>query len=133
MQSKTFAAKRENLLEINAFLEGILEGYNFDIKKQMQLAIAVEELFTNVADYAYGDAEGDVEVRVGLDDDGYVFISLINGGEQFNPWEKEDPDVKLPPEDRQIGGLGIFMVKQNVDKYDYEYKDGKNIVTIYKK
>ena len=95
MQSKTFAAKRENLLEINAFLEGILEGYNFDIKKQMQLAIAVEELFTNVADYAYGDAEGDVEVRVGLDDDGYVFISLINGGEQFNPWEKEDPDVKL--------------------------------------
>lgn len=133
MQSKTFAAKRENLLEINAFLEGILEGYNFDIKKQMQLAIAVEELFTNVADYAYGDAEGDVEVRVGLDDDGFVFISIINGGEQFNPWEKEDPDVKLPPEDRQIGGLGIYMVKQNVDKYDYEYKDGKNIVTIYKK
>lgn len=133
MQSKTFAAKRENLLEINAFLEGILEGYNFDIKKQMQLAIAVEELFTNVADYAYGDGEGDVEVRVGLDDEGYVFISLINGGEQFNPWEKEDPNVKLPPEDRQIGGLGIYMVKQNVDKYDYEFKDGKNIVTIYKK
>ncbi len=133
MQSKTFAAKRENLLEINAFLEGILEGYNFDMKKQMQLALAVEELFTNVADYAYGDKEGDVEVKVGLDDDGYVFISLINGGEQFNPWEKEDPDVKLPPEDRQIGGLGIYMVKQNIDKYDYEYKDGKNIVTIYKK
>lgn len=133
MQSKTFAAKRENLLDINAFLEGILEGYNFDIKKQMQLAIAVEELFTNVADYAYGDKEGDVEVKVGLDDDGFVFVSLINGGEQFNPWEKEDPNVKLPPEDRQIGGLGIYMVKQNVDKYDYEYKDGKNIVTIYKK
>lgn len=133
MQSKTFVAKRENLLEINAFLEGILEGYNFDIKKQMQLAIAVEELFTNVADYAYGDEEGDVEVQVGLDDDGFVFISIINGGEQFNPWEKEDPDVKLPPEDRQIGGLGIYMVKQNIDKYDYEYKDGKNIVTIYKK
>lgn len=133
MQSKTFVAKRENLLEINAFLEGILEGYNFDIKKQMQLAIAVEELFTNVADYAYGDKEGDVEVKVGLDDDGYVFISIINGGVQFNPWEKEDPDVNLPPEDRQIGGLGIYMVKQNIDKYDYEYKDGKNIVTIYKK
>ena len=133
MQSKTFVAKRENLLEINAFLEGILEGYNFDMKKQMQLALAVEELFTNVADYAYGDGEGDVEVRVGLDDDDFVFISLINGGEEFNPWEKDDPDVKLPPEDRQIGGLGIYMVKQNIDKYDYEYKDGKNIVTIYKK
>ena len=133
MQSKTVAAKREKLLEINAFLEGILEGYDFDMKKQMQLALAVEELFTNVADYAYGDKEGDVEVKVGLDDDGYVFISLINGGEQFNPWEKEDPDVKLPPEDRQIGGLGIYMVKQNIDKYAYEYKDGKNIVTIYKK
>ena len=133
MQSKTFAAKRENLLEINAFLEGILEGYNFDMKKQMQLALAVEELFTNVADYAYGDKEGDVEVQVGLDDEGYVFISIINGGEQFNPWEKEDPDVNLPPEDRQIGGLGIYMVKQNIDKYAYEYKDGKNIVTIYKK
>ena len=133
MQSKTFAAKRENLLEINAFLEGILEGYNFDIKKQMKLALAVEELFTNVADYAYGDKEGDVEVKVGLDDEGYVFISLINGGVQFDPWEKEDPDVKLSPEDRQIGGLGIYMVKQNIDKYDYEYKDGKNIVTIYKK
>ena len=133
MQSKTFVAKRENLLEINAFLEEILEGYDFDMKKQMQLAIAVEELFTNVADYAYEDKEGDVEVKVGLDDDGYVFISLINGGVQFNPWDKEDPDVKLPPEDRQIGGLGIYMVKQNIDKYDYEYKDGKNIVTIYKK
>ena len=131
MVKKSFKAKKESLPEAMAFLEEQLEKLNVDAKKQMQVSIAVEELFVNIANYSYAAEDGEVEIQI--DKDAVLIISLIDSGQPFNPLERKDPDINAPLEEREIGGLGIFMAKQNADKIEYEYKDGKNIVKIYKK
>ena len=131
MVKKSFKAKKESLPEAMAFLEEQLNKLNVDSKKQMQVSIAVEELFVNIANYSYAADEGEVEIQI--DKDAVLIISLIDSGQPFNPLERKDPDVNAPLEERDIGGLGIYMAKQNADKIEYEYKDGKNIVRIYKK
>lgn len=131
MVKKSFKAKRESLPEAMAFLEEQLDKLNVDTKKKMQISIAVEELFVNIANYSYAAEDGEVEIQI--DKDAVLIISLIDSGQPFNPLERKDPDVNAPLEERDIGGLGIYMAKQNADKIEYEYKDGKNIVRIYKK
>ena len=131
MVKKSFKASQESLPEAMAFLEEQLNKLNVDAKKQMQVSIAVEELFINIAHYSYAAEEGEVEIQI--DKDAVLIISLIDSGQPFNPLERKDPDINAPLEEREIGGLGIFMAKQNADKIEYEYKDGKNIVKIYKK
>lgn len=132
MQDNIFRAKIENLNKINLYLKKILDGYSFNTKKQLQIHLAVEELFANVIDHA-DDNKEDVEIKTGQDEEGYFFISLINTDAPFNPWEQKKPNIKLSFDDGTIKGLGIYIAKLSVDKYDYEYRDGKNIVTIYKK
>ena len=131
MVKKSFKAKKESLPEAMAFLEEQLDKLNVDAKKKMQVSIAVEELFVNIANYSYAAEDGEVEIQI--DKDAVLIISLIDSGQPFNPLERKDPDVSAPLEERDIGGLGIYMAKQNADKIEYEYKDGKNIVRIYKK
>ena len=131
MVSKSFKATQESLPEAMAFLEEQMDVLNIDMKKQMQISIAVEELFVNIALYSYSEEEGIVELQI--DEDAQLIISFIDSGAPFNPLERKDPDINAPLEEREIGGLGIYMAKQNADKIEYEYKDGKNIVRIYKK
>lgn len=131
MVSKTFKASQESLPEAMAFLEEQMNILEIDLKKQMQISIAVEELFVNIAHYSYAAEEGEVELQ--LDKNAMLIISLIDSGQPFNPLERKDPDINAPLEERDIGGLGIYMAKQNADKIEYEYKDGKNVVRIYKK
>ena len=131
MVKKSFKAKKESLPEAMAFLEEQLDKLNVDAKKKMQVSIAVEELFVNIANYSYAAEDGEVEIQI--DKDAVLIISLIDSGQPFNPLERKDPDVNAPLEERDIGGLGIYMAKQNADKIEYEYKDGKNIVRIFKK
>ena len=100
----------------------------------MQVQIAVEEIFVNLAHYAYGSEQGTATIRVEVGGDPLqVIITFIDQGVPYDPLKKEDPDISLSAEERQIGGLGIFMVKKSMDDVKYEYKDGKNILTISKK
>ena len=134
MVEKTIEARTEKLDEVLAFVDGELEALDCPVKVQMQLDVAVEELFVNIASYAYAPAEGMATIRFDFENEGScVAITFIDEGMPYNPLEKEDPDTTLKAEERQIGGLGIYMVKKSMDDMKYEHRDGKNILTIRKK
>lgn len=126
-------AVRENLPQVIAFTEGILEEADCPMKTQMQITLAVEEVFVNVASYAYMSAEGFVTVRAEISEDPRgIVLTFIDSGMAFDPLKMDDPDVTLSAEDRQIGGLGIFMVKKLMDDVQYTARDGKNILVLRK-
>ena len=126
-------AVEENLDEVMAFVDENLEAVGCSMKSQMQIDIAVEEIFVNICKYAYHPDKGRAVVRVEVSDDPVqVKITFIDHGKPYDPLLKDDPDVTLSAEDRQIGGLGIFMVKQTMDAVEYQYKDGSNILTLVK-
>ncbi|MBP5670982.1 MAG: ATP-binding protein [Victivallales bacterium] len=132
----TVDATVENIPVVTAFVEEHLEQYNCSPKAQMEIDIAIDELFSNIARYAYGKppAEGKATVRVEVTPEPLaVIITFIDNGMPYDPLAKEDPDVTLSAEERPIGGLGIFMVKKTMDEITYEYKNGQNILTIKKK
>ena len=125
-------ALTENLGDVLSFVDSILEEHGCSMKLQMQIDIAVEEIFVNIAHYAYGEETGDAVILAGVDDNMF-FVTFSDSGMPYNPLEKEDPDTTLDVEERPIGGLGIYMVKKSMDKVEYEHKDGKNVFTIRKK
>lgn len=131
MQSITIAAKIENLDTVLDFINEQLEQNDCSVKAQMQIAVAIEEIFVNIAHYAYPDSVGDAEMEMEIDDGTAVF-RFSDGGIPYDPLAKTDPDITLEAEERNIGGLGIFMVKKMMDSIDYEYADGKNILTLKK-
>ncbi len=133
MNTLTVEAKVTNLGKVLAFIESELEKTDCGIKTGMQISIAVEELFVNVAHYAYTPGTGDVTIGVeAYDDPGMIEITLTDSGIPYDPVSKDDPDVTLSAEERKIGGLGIYMVKKSMDFMKYDRVDGKNIVTISK-
>lgn len=125
-------ATDENLDKVLAFVGDSIEQAGAGIKVVNQTAIAVEEIFVNVAHYAYGQDVGKAEIRVKITD-GVARITFIDEGKPYNPLEKPDPDLTLSAMERQIGGLGIYMTKKLVDDISYEYVDGKNKLTLEKK
>jgi len=131
MKELTLRAKTENLNQVLEFVDNLLEEKNCPMNLVFELDIAVEELFVNIAHYAYAPEEGDATIRISFVNDD-VIITFIDSGMPYNPWAKEDPDITLSLEERQIGGLGIYMVKNSMDEIGYEYADGKNVVTIKK-
>ena len=127
-------ALTENLQELISFVDGHLEDMGVSMKAQMQIDIAVEELFVNIAHYAYAPDAGEAVISVAKDKEkNQISITFADSGKPYNPLEKPDPDVTLSAEERSIGGLGIFMVKKSMDDMRYEYKDGQNILTITKR
>lgn len=126
-------AKVENVAQVTNFVDALLEENDCQMKAQMQIDIAIDELFSNISYYAYPDSEGEAEIIVDFLPDDLVSIAFIDSGVPYNPLEKDDPDVTLSLEEREIGGLGIFMVKKSMEKIDYKYEENKNILTIYKK
>ena len=124
-------ALTENLDRVLEFIEEQLEQYDCPNKTVIQIKIAVEELFVNIAHYAYGEETGYAIIQTETEA-GKIKITLIDGGMHYNPLEKKDPDVTLSAEERQIGGLGIYMVKKSMDSVEYEYVDEKNCLTITK-
>ena len=123
----------DNLEKVLAFVDEQLEVHDCPPKVQMQLDVAVEELFVNIAHYAYNPETGNATVRVEIQENPLsVVITFIDHGVPYDPLAKPDPDVTLGVEERQIGGLGIYMVKKSMDGIKYEYNDGKNILTIRK-
>ena len=141
----------DNLTEVLKNVDMQLEKEGCPAKIMMQIDIAVEELFVNIANYAYFPETGEADIlietmdtcpipeedRAGLaqeDLEGrWIRVTLSDSGIPFNPLKKDDPDVSLPAEKRRIGGLGIFMGKKSMDYMYYEYKDGKNHISICKK
>ncbi len=131
---QVFPADTRYLGAVMAFVEEQIEDLDCPMKAKMQVNIAVEEIFTNVAHYAYAPDTGMVKIRVQTDyQPDSVEITFVDQGVPYNPLEKEDPDVTLSADERRIGGLGIFMVKQIMDEVCYEYRNGSNVVTLKKR
>ena len=123
----------DNLHEVLAFVDEQLEAAESSMKAQMQIDLSVEELFVNIAHYAYTPNQGMAEISMEIDGDRMASVTFEDSGVPYDPLAKVDPDITLSADERPIGGLGIFMVKKNVDDIFYEHKDGKNILTIKKK
>lgn len=133
MKELTLAAKIENVEAVTDFVNEQLETLDCPMKAQMQIDIAIDELFGNIARYAYAPDTGEATVRVEVTESPLaVIITFIDNGVPYDPLAKEDPDTTLSAEERQIGGLGIYMVKKSMDEITYRYQDGKNILMIKK-
>ncbi len=134
MESLTVVAQVDNLDEVNAFVMKRLEGQGCDKHTLLQIRLAVEELFVNISSYAYDPEVGPAEVRTEvLEDPLRVVIQFLDGGKPFDPLAKEDADISEEGLLSRDGGLGILLVKETMDDVSYEYKNGKNILTIQKK
>ena len=133
MKELIVEAKRENLPEVQAFIEEQLDEVDCPMTTRIAIDVAVEELFVNIASYAYEHGEGIAVVQVTVHEEPLsVEITFIDNGVQYDPLAKPDPDTTLSAKERKKGGLGIFVVKKTMDNVSYEYKDGKNILTIKK-
>ena len=133
MKELTIAATVENIEVVTDFVDQQLEELACPMKAQMQIDIAIDELFSNIAHYSYNPEVGQATVRVEVVENPLaVTITFIDNGIPYDPLAKEDPDLTLSAEERQIGGLGIYMVKKSMDEITSEYKDGQNILRIKK-
>ena len=133
MKELKVKADRKNLLKVQTFIDKQLESAGCSMATQLAIDVAVEELFVNIASYAYDGKNGTVTVRVTLHEKPLAAeITFIDSGNPYDPLAKPDPDVTLSAKERRKGGLGIFMVKNTMDDMKYEYKDGKNVLTLFK-
>ena len=134
MVEKEFVAKVDELPNVISFIEIELEKFDFDFKTITQFNLVVEELFVNVASYAYKDINnGKCKISIEYNKEKQeVKLYLEDNGIKFNPLEKEDPDLNLSVEDRPIGGLGILLVKNTMDNIEYKYENNKNILILSK-
>ena len=134
MTNKTFPAKVDALSDVLGFVDQTLENYECPMKIQTAICVAIEEVFVNVAHYAYRDGEGDMTLGIGFDvETREITFRMTDKGTPFNPLEKPDPDITLSAEDREIGGLGIFITKKTMNTVTYAYENGENILTMIKK
>ena len=133
MNELTLDATIENIETVTDFVNVQLEAIGCPIKAQMQIDVAIDELFGNIAHYAYTPEVGLATVRFDVDKDPpSVILTFIDNGVPYDPLAAEDPDVNLSASERKIGGLGVFLVKKTMDDVSYQYKDGQNILRIVK-
>ena len=133
MKELTLAATVENIETVTEFVNEQLEALDCPMKAQMQIDIAIDELFGNIAHYAYNPETGDATVRVEVVQEPLsVVITFIDKGVPYDPLSNADPDTGLSAEERGIGGLGIYIVKKSMDDITYSYQDGQNILSIRK-
>ena len=134
MTCKTFPAKTESLSDVLGFVDQILDSYGCPMKIQMAVCVAIEEVFVNVAHYAYGEGQGEMNLGIGFDEENRaITFRMTDQGIPFDPLQKPDPDITLSAEEREIGGLGIFIAKKTMDSISYAYENGENVLTMIKK
>ena len=127
------AASDDNLEKVNSFIHQNIESCSFSDMELMQIDLSVEEIFVNIAHYAYAPQTGDALIQCQVDPESKTTLIIFSdSGIPFDPLKKEDPDITLSAEERRIGGLGIYLVKKYMDKVEYCYRDGKNILTLTK-
>ena len=128
------AAKVEFLDEVLRFADGFLEKNQCPRKEKMQIRLAIEETFVNVASYAYVPSEGDVEIFMDITEAPHgVMVKVLDSGRPFDPVAKEDSDTSEEALMAREGGLGILLVKSMMDEVRYAFENGKNILTMVKK
>ena len=133
MEELKLQASDATLQDVLGTIENHLLEQGCDRILITQILMAAEEIYANIAHYAYGGESGDAVVQMEVTPDPKSCrITFRDHGIPYNPLEKEDPDVTLSAEEREIGGLGIYLVKEAMDRVEYEYKDGCNILTIEK-
>ena len=133
MEKITVEAVIENLQTVIDFATEHLEERDCPMKVLMQTELVIEEIFVNIASYAYNPETGAATFCIEFEESpSAVLMTFIDSGKPYNPLEKLDPDTTLDIDERDIGGLGIFLVKKNVDELAYEYTDGKNILHMKK-
>lgn len=133
MKELTLPAARKNIPEVIDFVNRELESLDCPVKTQAQIDIAIDELYSNIANYGCDENSGEVTVLIETETDPRtVTITFVDNGRPFDPLSRPDPDVTLSAKERKIGGLGIYMVKKSMDDVRYVYRDGKNILTIRK-
>lgn len=134
MKELKVEADHENIQKVQDFVKGELEqSPGLSHKDLLQIHMVIDEIFGNIVAYAYEDGRGDVVILVDYDKtQGTVMLVFTDEGKPYNPLLNEDPDIKLSADERTVGGLGIFMVKNTMDEIDYENREGKNILTMKK-
>jgi anti-sigma regulatory factor (Ser/Thr protein kinase) len=133
MKELTVDAIVENITPVTDFVDELLESCNCPMKAEMQINVAIDELLSNIAQYAYTPDVGPTTIKVEVVEDPLaVVITFIDSGVPYDPLASDDPDVTLSAEQRAMGGLGIYMVKKSMDDITYEYKNGQNILRIKK-
>lgn len=123
----------ETIPQLNEFIDSVAEEVGLEMSLTMSLNLALEEAVVNVMEYAYPEGQkGNVEIEVTADQQWMTFV-IMDTGIAFDPTTKEDADTTLSAEERPIGGLGIFLVRQLMDVIDYKRQDNKNVLTLRKK
>ena len=133
MEELMVTASADNLERVRAFVSSQLDAVDCPLKTCMQISVAVEEVFTNIACYAYAPDTGNVLIQVEIHgEENTAEITFLDKGVPYDPLDREDPDVSLSAEDREIGGLGIFLAKKLMDEMRYAHSGGQNILTLKK-
>lgn len=133
MKELTVAAVVDNLDRVTDFVNEQLEMMDCPMKLQMKIAVVIDEVFSNIAKYAYPEGCGDATILVeSVNAPAGMRMTFIDRGLYYDPLQKEDPDITLGISERQVGGLGVLMIKKLMDDIRYEYKDGQNRLTIVK-
>ena len=135
MDQMTVSAIVDNVTAVMRFVNERLDGLGCSKRVGVQVDVAIDEIFSNIAHYAYNQETGPATVRVEVEENPLsVVITFIDHGIPFDPLAEEQPDTtRLPKGERPIGGLGLFMVKKTMDCVTYEYRDGQNILAIRKR
>ena len=134
MTYKTFPAKTEVLSDVLGFVDQMLDSFGCPMRIQTAICVAIEEVFVNVAHYAYGEGEGDMCLGIGFDEESRsITFRMTDKGIPFDPLKKPDPDITLSADEREIGGLGIFITKKTMDSVTYAYENSENVLTMIKK
>ncbi len=133
MKELTVEALVENIDRVTDFVNEELDAADCPPKAQMQIDVAIDEIFSNIAYYAYAPQTGPVTVRVEVEQAPRAArITFIDQGKPYDPLSAREPDITLSAEERKVGGLGIFLVKKTMDEVRYEYADGRNVLTLRK-
>lgn len=133
MSEITVLAIIEKLDTVMQFVDHHLETANCSQMVIGQVELAVEEIYTNIANYAYHPEHGTAKIHCEVKGEPLqIIIGFSDEGKPYNPLERKTPDMTAGVEEREIGGLGIFLVRKMMDEVEYQFVDGKNILTIRK-
>ncbi|MBO5907667.1 MAG: SpoIIE family protein phosphatase [Clostridia bacterium] len=134
MTNRIFEAKLDAVSDVLGFVDEMLETYKCPMRIQTAICVAIEEVFVNVAHYAYEGSQGEVSLGIGFDEkERTVTFRMADSGVPFDPLKRPDPDITLSAEEREIGGLGIFITKKTMDSVSYAYENEQNVLTMIKK
>ncbi|MBP5771263.1 MAG: ATP-binding protein [Bacteroidaceae bacterium] len=118
---------------LDVFIDDVCRTLHLDGATTFRLHLALEEAVANVINYAYPEGtRGEIHLRVSSDAGKLVFV-ITDQGIPFDPTSVDEPDITADADQRTIGGLGVFLMRQYMDKLQYENRDGLNILTLTKK